>query len=256
MRFAIEQCSHRDVLPFRIRQQREMNCQIVHDSIHHRPGWAKTYRFELEGIALGFGSVAVAGPWENQPTVYDFYVQPSYRNSAFGIFETFINAIGVRFFEVQSSNTILSSMLHTYVQNIQTEKIVFQDQLCTNFILPNARLHCNLPIEAIQKSIESRKGGPELELIVESNTVGTGGILFHYNRPYCDIYMEIKENFRRQGFGAFLVQELKRMAYNLGCIPCARCNPNNTASYKTLGKAGFVPYAQVLSGSLPKELIK
>jgi hypothetical protein len=44
------------------------------------------------------------------------------------------------------------------------------------------------------------------------------------------------------------VQELKRLAYQLGAIPCARCNPTNIASRRTLQKAGFVPYAHILDG--------
>src|ERR1022692_3123677 len=40
-----------------------MNCQIVHDSIHRRPGWTREYALELDGATVGFGSVAIAGPW-------------------------------------------------------------------------------------------------------------------------------------------------------------------------------------------------
>ena len=83
---------------------------------------------------------------------------------------------------------------------------------------------------------------------VEGMTAGKGGILFHYNRPYGDIYMEVTEPFRQRGLGGFLVQELKRLAYQLGAIPCARCNPTNIASRRTLQKAGFVPYAHILDG--------
>jgi hypothetical protein len=36
--------SAEDVLPMRTRHREEMNCQIVHDSIHRRPGWTLTYR--------------------------------------------------------------------------------------------------------------------------------------------------------------------------------------------------------------------
>jgi GNAT superfamily N-acetyltransferase len=62
--------------------------------------------------------------------------------------------------------------------------------------------------------------------------------------------MEIEEPFRRRGFGAYLVQELKRRAYDIGSIPAARCNTDNRPSRKTLQNAGFVPYAHVLSGSI------
>ncbi|MGH7970360.1 MAG: GNAT family N-acetyltransferase, partial [Limisphaerales bacterium] len=83
-------------------------------------------------------------------------------------------------------------------------------------------------------------------------TVGKGGILFHYNRPYGDIYMEINEGFRKRGLGSFLVQELKRECYAVGAVPCARCNPSNLASRRTLLRAGFVPCAHILNGSIVK----
>src|SRR6266446_1300495 len=62
-----------------------------------------------------------------------------------------------------------------------------------------------------------------------------GGILFHYNRPYGDIYMEVAEAYRRRGLGSYLVQELKRICYEQGNIPAARwqygkyCFPQNTS---------------------------
>jgi GNAT superfamily N-acetyltransferase len=80
--------------------------------------------------------------------------------------------------------------------------------------------------------------------------VATGGLMFHYNVPYADIYMEVAEPFRQRGFGSYLVQELKRLAYALGSIPSARCSPSNVASRKTLQKAGLVPYAHILNGSI------
>jgi GNAT superfamily N-acetyltransferase len=73
------------------------------------------------------------------------------------------------------------------------------------------------------------------------DTVATGGLMFHYNVPYTDIYMDVAEPFRRRGFGSYLVQELKRLAYELGSIPCARCDPSNIGSRKTLQKAGTRP---------------
>jgi GNAT superfamily N-acetyltransferase len=102
----------------------------------------------------------------------------------------------------------------------------------------------------VHTAIAERQGGPEWRLQVDGETVGNGGILFHYNEPYGDVYMEIKEPYRRRGFGAYLVQELKRAAYELGSIPAARCGRDNVPSRRTLQKAGFVPYAHMLTGSI------
>ena len=61
-------------------------------------------------------------------------------------------------------------------------------------------------------AIAQRQGGAEYQLVLDGATVATGGLLFHYNVPYADIYMEAVEPFRRNGFGSYLVQELKRCA--------------------------------------------
>ena len=62
--------------------------------------------------------------------------------------------------------------------------------------------------------------------------------------------MDIEEPFRGRGFGPYLVQELKRQAYDIGAIPAARCNRDNRPSRKTLQKAGFIPYAHILNGTI------
>ena len=113
-----------------------------------------------------------------------------------------------------------------------------------------AVLHCKTPDDETRRCIEERQGGPEWTLDLDGTTVATGGILFHYNRPYGDIYMDVAEPYRRRGFGSYLVQELKRIAYELGSIPAARTGSQNIASRKTLQKAGFVPYANILNGTI------
>ena len=98
-----------------------------------------------------------------------------------------------------------------------------------------------------------RKRQPEgdwMLLEVSGEVAATGGILYHYNRPYGDIWMEVAEPFRGRGFGTYLVQELKRICREGGSVPCARCNTGNVASRKTLQKAGFVPCAHMLCGKL------
>ncbi len=243
--------SPQSTLPFRARQREEMNCQIVHDSIHRREGWTLSYLLELDGIAVGFGSVAIAGPWKDKPTVFEFYVLPPYRSHAFDLFETFLEASEARFFEVQTNDTLLTVMLHAYGRDIASEKIVFADKLRTNLPANGAILRAITPEEEILACLEQRQGGGKWVLEVDGATAATGGILFHYNRPYGDIYMDVAEPFRKRGLGSYLVQELKRCCYALGAVPGARCNTTNTASRRTLLKAGFVPFAHILNATIP-----
>lgn len=239
-----------DILHLRVRQRAEMNCQLVHDSIHSRAGWTLCYRLELGGETVGFGSIAIAGPWKDKQSLFEFYVLPEHRTSVFELFEALLAVSGARFFEIQSNELLLAAMIHAYAREIASEGIVFHDQLATTHSPKGAGLRQVTPTEEIRASIERRQGGGEWILELDGTPAGKGGILFHYNRPYGDIYMEVDEAFRRRGLGAFLVQELKRECYQLGAVPCARCNTTNVASRRTLQRAGFVPFAHMLYGSI------
>lgn len=109
------------------------------------------------------------------------------------------------------------------------------------------------PDHETRSAIVLRQGASDWRLLVDGEHVGSGAILFHYNAPYADLAMEVGEPFRRRGLGAYLVQELKRIAYELGAIPAARCNRDNVPSRKTLQKAGLVPYAHILHGAISVE---
>ena len=238
------------ILPLRTRHREEMNCQIVHDSIHRRQGWTSCYVLDLGYGPVGFGSVAIAGPWKDKPTVFEFYVLPEHRSRAFDLFETFLQASDARFFEVQSNDMLLTVMLHTYGRSIASEKIVFADKFTTAHPPNGATLRPLTSDAEIRDCLNARQGGGEWILELNGTTVATGGILFHYNRPYGDIYMDVTEPFRRRGLGSYLVQELKRECYQLGAIPCARCSPANLASRRTLLKVGFVPFAHILNATI------
>ena len=172
------------------------------------------------------------------------------RGRAFDHFEAFVAASAARFFEVLTSDSLLTAMLHTYGSDIASEKIVFRDELMTSLPAQGATLK---RVTSVKESIccfRERAGQSEWTLELNAKAVGSGALLFHYNYPYCDVAMEINEAYRRRGLGAYLVQELKRIAYGMGGIPAARCAPNNVASRKTLQKAGFVPVAHILVGKI------
>jgi len=216
----------------------EMSCQIVHDNMHARPGWTQPYQIEIDGKPAGYGSILVGGPWKGTRTVFEYYLAPARRSRAFDCFEAFLDASEATAMTVQTNDALLTVMLHLCCRNIVSEKIVFADRLVT--------AHC------AEGAILRRRKEGEQEWVVEMDgeEVANGGILYHYNRPYCDIYMEVVEGYRRRGIGTYLVQELKRICYEGGSIPCTRCNPDNVASRKTLQKAGFVPCAHILNATL------
>ena len=242
--------SAEELLLWRDMYRQEMNCQIVHDSLHARKGWTQSYALLIGGAIAGYGSVVSAGPWQGKPTVFEFYVLPRNRSRVFDLFGALLAASKAVMINTQTNDPLLSVMLHTFAHSIATESIIFNDPLTTARTAQGALLRRATPGDAgdIFPHHHEPVGGWLVE--VEGKIAATGGILFHYNRPYGDIYMEVAEPFRGRGLGCYLVQELKRVCYEQGSVPAARCNPSNIASRKTLQKAGFVPCGHILNGSV------
>jgi GNAT superfamily N-acetyltransferase len=144
----------------------------------------------------------------------------------------------------------MTAMLFAHCRSVTGEKLVFHDRATTAHRIPGAVFR---PIPADEARRVFPEGGeplPDWVLEFGGEIVASGGVLWHYNRPYGDIFMGVAPLFRRRGFGALLVQELKAICRQKGGEPCARCDLGNTASIRTLQKAGFVPCAQLLSGTI------
>jgi GNAT superfamily N-acetyltransferase len=228
----------------------EMNCQIIHDSIHTRPGWTHEYVLAQGGAKVGYGSVAVAGPWQGQPTVYEYFVLPQHRGRVFDLFIALLAASGANAVETQSNAPLLTAMLHTFAPTVASESILFRDHMTTVHEPPDAHVRRVTAEDAAQLAHQELDSGATWLVTVGGVVAAAGGILFHYNRPYGDIYMKVGESFRRRGLGTYLVQELKRICYEGGSVPAARCNPKNIASRQTLQRAGFVPCGHILTGTV------
>jgi GNAT superfamily N-acetyltransferase len=168
----------------------------------------------------------------------------------FDLFSVLLSASGAVAIETQSNDALLTVMLHAFAPTVISESVLFHDKFTTALAPPGAVVRRATKDDAAQ--IRAHELDSEASWVVEAagKVAGAGDILFHYNRPYGDIYMKVAEPFRRRGLGSFLVQELKRICYEGGNIPAARCNPQNIASRKTLQKAGFVPCGHILVGPL------
>ncbi|HEY7116858.1 MAG TPA: GNAT family N-acetyltransferase [Tepidisphaeraceae bacterium] len=242
------------IRPMRAIYRQEMDCQVIHDSIHPRPGWSLEYQLRIDGAVAGYGSIAVAGPWKDKPTVYEFFVLPEFRSRAFDLFEALLAATSPVAIETQSNGDPLAVMIHVYGRGVESESILFHDRLTTALPPPPGARFRRATAEDKLEGVDPEQFDTHGVIEMEDGTVAaSGGILFHYNPPYGDIYMDVRDAFRRRGFGSYLVQELKRVAREHGNIPAARCGVNNVASRKTLQKAGFVPCGHILTGSLHTE---
>jgi hypothetical protein len=170
-----------DLLAWRGRYRLEMGCQIIHDAIHRRPGWTKEYLLCAGAAGVGYGSVAVGGPWVEEPAAYEFYLLPQYRLHAFELFQVFLEAGGAAMIEVQSNDVLSTVMLHAFTGGASSESILFQDAQPTDHRPPGAAFRNPTATEAPDVPRESLRWHGVVE--VEGRVVATGGVLFHYNPP-------------------------------------------------------------------------
>ena len=145
------------ILAYREAYRAEMDCQVVHDSIHARPGWTNEYLLRVDGESVGYGSVAVGGPWAAEPAAYEFYIDPRHRWQVFDLFAALLEESGARTIEVQSNDPLAAVMLHTFARDIVSEKILFRDGLATALSPPGALFRHPTPDEAPDAGPDDRR---------------------------------------------------------------------------------------------------
>lgn len=225
-----------------------MNCQIVHDSWHAR-GFTHSYLFNVAEQPVGYGSVG--GSQQGPKTIVkEFFVLTQYREIALPLFRRFVAVSGARTIEAQTNDVLLSGMLQECAVDVTSDTILFSDAVVTQLDAPGVMLRPITMIDHFRIFRHTVEPVGDWGLELDSRIVATGGLFFHYNPPYGDIYMEVAEPFRRRGCGSYLVQELKRICREDGHVPAARCHKDNAASRLTLQRAGMVPCGTIVTGRL------
>jgi GNAT superfamily N-acetyltransferase len=230
--------------------RREMGCQIVHDSWHAR-GFTTSYLLRVAGEVAGYGSVGGA-PRDPRDTLKEFYLLPRFRGSALPIFRALIDGSGARRIEAQTNDALLLLMLFDCAVEVTSPTILFADGLTTRLDARGAVFRLLTDAEREGAFPHTHEDAGEYGLVRDGEVVATGGLAFHYNPPYADLYMEVAAPFQRKGFGSYLVQELKRACYELGCIPAARCGEGNVASRLALQRAGMFPCGRIVQGVIAR----
>lgn len=240
MTIQVEKAEFKDVEALRGLYRQEANCQIITDSLVGR-GLADPYVIVMEGRIAGYG--AVRNKYD-LGRLMEFYTLPQVRSMALPLFRELLNVSQAIEIEAQTNMPLMLTMLFDCATDITEESILFQDAFVTDLSCPNGVFRHTTPQDQ----------GPDADAPwgIEANgaIVASGGFLCHYNPPYGDVYMSVAESARQQGFGSYLVQEIKRVCYEAGKRPAARCNPTNVASRKTLQKAGFLPCGRMLVGKV------
>ncbi len=232
------------ILPLRALFLQEANFQVRYNACHER-GWSDSYLLKVDDFAVGYGSIK-GREIPDRDTAFEFFMIPPFRKHASHLFREFLSAAQPKFIECQSNDRLLSSMLFEFARNISADTVLFEDHCVTNLALPGAVVRPKRDAD----SIFAHGVEPVGEYVVEMNgeVVATGGFMLHYNHPFADLYMEVREDCRRRGIAGFLLQEVKRECYLAGRIPAARCGIRNAGSRAALCKAGMRICGYMLTG--------
>lgn len=227
-----------EIAAMREEYRREAGCQIVHDSALPR-GIADPWLIVSAGRAVGY-----AGVWNRYypGRLMELWAVPEARSAAVSMLGAVAAASGATHMEAQTNMPAMLALLRSCASEIVEEKALFGAGRATALTRPGAVFRTARPDD----------GGPDGDWVIELDgaVVAGGGILYHYNPPYGDVYMEVLPDVRRTGIGSYLVQELARVCREAGKTPAARCDPGNLASIRTLERAGFVRCGSLLAGAL------
>ena len=225
----------------------ENNFQIRYNSRHER-GLTDSYIVMYDKEKIGYGSVAGYENSDDRDTVFEFYIIPSFRYLSSAAFLKLLHSSKALFIECQSNDFLLTALLYEYGQKIHANTILLEESSTSDIKIDKILFRKRSENDVIFEHKAEPVGDYVLEL--NNEVVATGGFFLHYNMPFADLYMEVKEDCRRKGLGSFLIQELKKQCYLTGRVPAARTGMENVASKATLIKAGLKIAGFLLLGEI------
>ncbi len=227
----------------------ETNFQIRYDACHAR-GWTDSHLLKIDEVAVGYGSIK-GQQRQDRDTIFEFFVVPPFRKWSSSLFSALASACGATYIECQSNDLQLSSMLYEFGRDISADVVLFEDDVVTELQIAHGVVRRKRDDDRIFDHAGEPSGDHVLE--VGGDIVATGGFLLHYNMPFADLYMEVRRDRRRLGYGSFLLQEVKKACYLAGRVPAARCHIQNVASRATLIRAGLRVSGFMLLGKVNAE---
>ncbi|HTF20753.1 MAG TPA: hypothetical protein VK658_21920 [Chryseolinea sp.] len=238
----VSRCKQDDIQGLRTLFLNEMKAQFIHDKCHLY-GWSDDYLFRVDGISVGYGCIWGIDRRQDRDTIFEFFILPGYRHHQRLFMQELIRVSGVTNLECQTNDPNTSKVFFENATCIEVQSILFNDSFSTHWSIPGLKLENKTSAQELSRELK-------LELTMQDDIVGSGGLMLNYNLPFADVYVDVPELHRRQGYGSFIVQEAKRMAYAMGRVPAARCRVSNIISKGMLSRAGFRPCGYWLLGKV------
>jgi len=244
---SIAPCWLARIQPLRALFLQEINAQVRYDAAHTRPG-SKPYIIRRNMRDIGYGSVK--DMQSGGGTIFEFYLLPAFRRDAAALLRELVQTSKADALECQSNDRFYAALVQSSCSSLTCDTILYgaPGELSE---LPSAGAVFRRRRRTDRIFRHEVEPVGDFVVDVRGEVVATGGFLLHYNPPFADLFMEVRPDARRRGYGAFLVRHLIGECYLAGRVPAARTGVDNVASQATLRKAGLVECGRMLRGSAP-----
>ena len=209
---------------------------------------------------IGYASVGEG----NQ--LLQFYISPKYLWKGEVIFKEFIDKMEIKTGIVGTNNLSYLSIALNFVKELNVNTYLFRNTYEVNIEEKDGILkECqNEDIERIVNFYHYSMRAPKEWLIgyigglIEKREIftledgdkiiGTCEVRNSATAPeFADIGMVVSPDYRRQGYGTFLLNKAKTIALEWGKTPICSCEKDNVGSIKSIDNCGFVSKYQLLS---------
>ena len=214
----------------------------------------------FDGEMIGYASVGEG----NQ--LLQFYVSPKYLLNGELIFKEFIDEMKIKTGIVGTNNPSYLSMALNFVKELAVNTYLFRNTFEVNIDEKEGVIKAceNKDIERIVNFCCYSMGAPKewlagyiggliekkeiFSLEQAGEIIGTCEVRKSTTAPeFADIGMVVSPDFRRKGYGTYLLNKAKTIAIEWGKIPICSCEKDNVGSIKSISNCGFVSRYQLLS---------
>ena len=242
---SVAPCRFPDIQQLRSLFLQELNAQVRYDAAHTRRG-AAPYVIRQDGRDIGYGSLKDSH--ESRGTLFEFYVVPAFRQNAPELLRELVRVSNAEALECQTNDRFYASLVQELFGPLTSDTILYGASEPRVLQSPDATFRRRSRADRVFKHDVEPVG--DFVIDVRGEVVATGGFLLHYNPPFADVFMEVRPDARRRGYGSFLVNQIASECYLAGRVPAARTGIDNIASQRTLLKAGLVECGRMLRTSI------
>ena len=227
--------------------------------------------FRNHGLHIGFGiedQILGYGTLNENNQLINFFVIPEFQNSAVGILSKLLTRKKISKGFVSTVNPVYLATSQKVLKKKKDHTFLFRE--LNHVDLPTKN---EIVKEAYKEDIDDLVGfynqsigAPRDWLLGYTKGLIEKRALFYIsdkdvilgvfevrknnqNNAYADIGMVVSPEFRRMGYGTFLLNEAKKMAVKRGLQPICSCEKSNSGSLKSIQKVGFTSNHKIIEAS-------